>query len=294
MINSIQNYYMYEILEDYHTAETLQEQNEIFSSFCSIIWNCPNNRKITKKNITFCIKPELLSTKIGKVFMPYTSISYLVCPSITQNTDFAYLIRQKVNNIYTNLFDTKICMHKDYLNLLHIPKQLYFQWEASLLLKNNWSLTPEELTYTLEHAMKQAATLKETLSKQKMKLDWKQYQKIVEKFFQKLFHNYISLDEYQDNSVLVLETGTWHEDNFCISYFCNGLNGYFKNYQKKYYGLYNANSNRNRDTLYARCLCGNLFLQNKQRNRKLCDNCRKQAKLEKYKRYNQKRKEHIY
>lgn len=308
-IYNTEDYYMYEILEDYQTAFTEEEQEEIFTSFCSLIWNNPNERNVLTKNITFHIKPELLSTELGQIFSQYSSIPRSVCSSITQNTDFASLIRQKVNNIYTNLFDAAVCTRKDYLELLQTPRRLYYQWEASIYplqtpslkttsptaiseaatdAKSTFSFSPEELADTLQTALYEAAFLKETYGKQKMKLSWQKYQQVVEGFFRKLFRNYTPLDDYQDNETLTIHAGTWHEDNFCISYFCNGLNGYFKNYQKKYYGLYNASSKRN--IQYARCSCGNLFQQNKQHNRKLCDSCREQSRLEKYRRYNEKRK----
>lgn len=317
-IYNAKDYYMYEILEDYQAAATSEEQKEIFTSFCSLIWNNPNERKVTEKNITFHIRPELLSTETGQIFAPYTSISHLSCPSTTTDTDFASLVRQKVNNIYTNLFDADICTRKDYLYLLQTPRRLYYQLEASMLPSTisdpetfipsdpaanvpsiqaefseaepfHWPASPNELSHTLQAALTQAESLKETYGKQKMKVSWQDYQQIVEGFFQKLFDNYIPLDGYPNDSMHTLPSGTWHEDNFCISYFCNGLNGYFKNYQKKYYGLYSASSLRK--VQYSRCACGNLFQQNKQRNRRLCDSCREQSRLEKYRRYNRKRME---
>ncbi len=281
--------YLYEILEDYQFATTDAEKEEIFSSFCQKIWEHPNQRTITEKPITFRIKPTLLKTEIGEVFSNYTSIPRNVCPSTTKNTGFASLIRQKLNNIYTYFFDENICSRKEYLDLLRLPKKLYFQWESFLGKgEPEWILSPKELSNTLEQAMADAKRLKETCAREKMKLSWEEYKQVAEGYFRRLFEHYQPLEEYQTDHALVLQTGTWNEDNFCISYFCSGLHGYFKNYQKSYYGLYNANSRRK--TSYSRCACGNLFLQNRQRNRRLCDTCRKQSRSQSYSRYNEKRK----
>ena len=87
-------------------------------------------------------------------------------------------------------------------------------------------------------------------------------------FTRALVDHYKPLEEYQNRKELAVYDGAWEEDHFCIRYFCRGLEGYIKSYQKKYYGLYNVNSHG--AITYGRCACGNLFLQNKRRNRRLC------------------------
>ncbi len=282
------NVYMYEILEDYQLAGTDAEREEIFSSFCQMIWENPNQRTITDKPLTFHIQPDLLATETGQIFSAYTSISRTVCLSHTNDKDFASLIRQKINNIYTRYFDGNICRNKDYLDLLRVPKKLYFQWlSASRKKDGSWNMSPQELSRTLENAMAQAQLLKEARKRETMNVSWNEFQQTAEHYFRRLFEHYKPLDEFQDSQNLMIYASGWMEDNFCVSYFCRGLDGYFRNYQKKYYGLYNINSRRG--ITYGRCACGRLFLQNKQRNRRLCDNCRKESRRQSYSRYNQKR-----
>ncbi|MEY8390203.1 hypothetical protein D3Z36_10395 [Lachnospiraceae bacterium] len=280
--------YMYEILEDYQFSETDEEREEIFSSFCRLIWENPNQRTIVNRPVTFRIRADLLATEIGRIFSAYASLPRTVCPSVTREQDFASLIRQKVNNIYTHYFDETICRNKDYIKMLMLPKKLYFQW-LSAVQKNDqsWTFSPQELSRTLEDAMTQAQLIKETCARQTMSLSWEDFQVVAESYFRKLFEHYQPLDEFQNRQKITVYAGDWLEDNFCIRYFCHGLEGYFRNYQKKYYGLYNVNSRRG--ISYERCSCGNLFLQNKKRNRKLCDNCRKNARRQSYQCYNQKR-----
>ncbi|MCI8485218.1 MAG: hypothetical protein HFH41_12915 [Lachnospiraceae bacterium] len=283
-----QDYYMYEILEDYQAAADSEQKEEIFSAFCSLIWNHPNQRKISQKTFAFQIEPALLDTDIGRVFASYSALSCPVCSSTTDQTDFASLIRQKVNNIYTNLFDDRICTRKVYLDLLRLPKKLYFQWKKSLITEPaDWTMTAQELSLTLQRAVEESCRLKEIYGRQKMKLEWNEFCMVTEGFLRRLFHNYTPLDLYSSGRPSVIRADTWQEDNFCIRYFCSGLNGYFKNYQKKYYGL--SNTGGKKKVPYSRCACGNLFQQNRQHNRRLCDACREKARLEKYRRYNQKR-----
>ncbi len=282
------NVYMYEILEDYQYAETDAEREEIFSSFCRLIWENPNQRTIISRPVTFRISPDLLTTEIGQIFSSYTSLPCTVCLSLTGSRDFASLIRQKVNNIYTRYFDKTICRKKDYIDLLNLPKKLYFQW-LSAVQKNNpsWTASPQELSRTLENAVAQAELIKEISARETMTLSWEEFQQVTECYFRKLFDHYQPLDEFQNSQNLIVYASDWNEDNFCVGYFCRGLEGYFRNYQKKYYGLYNVNSRRG--ITYGRCSCGNLFLQNRQHNRRLCDSCRKSARRQSYQRYNRKR-----
>lgn len=280
--------YMYEILEDYQLAESNAQKEELFASFCQMIWESPNQRTIVDKPITFRVKRRLLGTELGQIFSSYSSISHPVCPTSTKNTDFASLIRQKLNNLYTRYFDDTVCCRKEYLNLLRYPKKLYFQWETSLRDETvPWTFSPQALATHLEEHLAKAQQLKETYARETMQLSWHEFQNVAESYFRRLFEHYKPLDEYQNSQELTLYAGAWNEDNFCIRYFCRGLDGYFKNFQKTYYGLYNANSRRG--VTYGRCTCGNLFLQNRQHNRKLCDNCRKQSRIHSYSRYNQKR-----
>lgn len=282
------NVFLYELLEDYQFAETEAEREEIFCSFCRLLWDNPNKRIVLEKPITFRIKPKLLATETGQIFAAYASICRSYSPSVTESRDFASLIRQKLNNIYTYYFDKDVCCNKEYLDLLRLPKKLYLQWQSSCRTKDaSWTLSPQELSLKLEDAMKRARIIKENCARKTMDLDWQEYAKLTEKYFRRMFDHYKPLEEYQNRKELAVYDGAWEEDHFCIRYFCRGLEGYIKSYQKKYYGLYNVNSHG--AITYGRCACGNLFLQNKRRNRRLCDCCRKQSRNLSYKRYNLKR-----
>ena len=258
----ISGMYLYEILDDYKEAETEDEKDEILNEFMKLIWSSKNKRIINKKYITIKVSDSLLKTDTGKVFDKYSSIEYTYYKSISKQQDFVSLIRQKLNNIYTNLCDGRVCIKKEYMDLIKQPKQMYFRW------KNGEEYDATTLSLQIENILKEAEIVKEKYAKQKMNISWNEYKKIVVPYFKRMFENYIPLDEYEDKTVLTIDIDMWHEDNFAVAYLCKGIDGYMKNYQKEYYGL----PDNSRKT-YNRCKCGGMFIQNKQNNRFKCDTC---------------------
>ncbi|WP_143322616.1 hypothetical protein [Clostridium sp. HBUAS56010] len=151
------------------------------------------------------------------------------------------------------------------MKLIKTPKTLYFRW-----LKGE-QYEPQYLIETIDEAMEMAEKLKKKYQLEKLNLSWEDYKKLIEKYFFKIFDNCICLDDYEDKTKIVVQTEAWHEDNFYISYFCKTLDGYMRNYQKEYYGLYVAGSKDN--YILKRCSkCGSLFNQ-KSNNQKLCKKC---------------------
>ena len=266
-VYNTQDLYMYEILADYKNANSIEEKNEIFNEFCNLIWSSNNDRRVYKKDITFKINDSVLPDTIGQILKKWTSITYMGYKRSSKETDFVSLIRQKINNIYTNMFDTRVVLNKEYMDLVKTPKNLYYQW------KNGRAFTESELTEIIDNAISGSIKIKEKYVKQKMKLKWKNYKMEVEKCFRKCFDNYKSLDDYENGNYITLYVDTWCEDNFYIKYFCKSLNGYFKDYQKEYYDV------KKRDKK-SRCLkCGSLFKQ-EYCNQKLCNECSKYHPIE--------------
>jgi len=256
--------YLYEILDDYREADD-KKKKKIFKSFCSSIWSCDNKRRVFNRDIKFSVDSRYLKTEIGEIFNSWSSISYITYKSMSKELDYASLIRQKVNNIYCIMFDKDVCQRKDYMKLIKTPKTLYFRW-----IKGE-EYESEALTNTIDDAMSQAVSLKEKYSMQKLDLSWIEYKSLIETCFLRIFNNCIGLDDYEDKSKITVQTEVWHEDNFYISYFCKMLDGYLRNYQKKYYGLYVPGS-RNKYILKRCTKCGSLYNQ-KKRNQKLCQKC---------------------
>lgn len=278
------NKYMYEILDDYKCETDITLKNDIFKAFCSAIWESKNKRRVYKKDIKFNVRSDLINTEIGQIFNTWSIITYTGYKPRTTDTDFVSLIRQKVNNIYTNMFDSRVILKKEYMDLIKTPKNLYYRWTKG----DNF--IAEELTKIIDNAISNSILAKEKIAKEKMNLSWNEYKKLVEKYFRKMFDNFIPLDDYEKENEMVLSIDTWCEDNYCIKYFCKGLNGYFKNYQKEYYGLYVPSVGKDNST-FKRCKsCSRLFKQNAH-NQINCKDCQKELRTIYYRENKRKQRE---
>ena len=268
--------YLYEIIDDYKHSNSDEEKNDIFKSFCSSIWSCDNKRRTYTKTIRFSVRKDLLNTDIGQVFDVWSEVEYKGYKSMSKETDWCSLIRQKVNNLYTRYFDEEIILKKDYMSLLNTPKRLYYQWIDGM------ETDADELTTIIDDAIDEAEKLKEKYQKQKMKLSWSDYKKIVEGFFQRCFDNCKLIEDYEKDSKYCSIYDFMNEDNFYIKYFCKSLEGEMFKYEKRYYKLPQTSRNG-----YKRCKICNGLIEKTNNRVMYCETCRKIKQKEwdlKYKR----------
>ena len=108
-IYSCDDTYLYEIIEDYKSAN-FSKKDEIFTNFCDSIWHSENKRRTYKKHITFSVAPNILNTEIGQVFDIWSSVEYRYYKVMTKNGDWQSIIRQKINNLYTRYFDKNVIL----------------------------------------------------------------------------------------------------------------------------------------------------------------------------------------
>lgn len=274
--------YLYEIIDNYKDADSTEEKNEIFNSFCSSVWGSKNKRRVYTKTIRFKVRADLLESEIGQIFNTWSEVEYIGYKAMSSDTDWSNLIRQKINNLYTRYFDEQVILKKDYMNLLKTPYNLYYRWLKGTEFNAN------ELTNILEDSIYKADELKSIYQKQKMKLSWSEYKKVIEEFLRRAFDNCKLIEDYENESLTnkyIYNFAT--EDNFYVSYICKSLEGEMLKWQKEYYGL-----QRGRNKQYKRCKeCGALI--EKTGNRlQYCSNCKRKMELERYKKYNKKRNNH--
>lgn len=274
--------YLYEIIDNYKDTDLTEEKNEIFNSFCSSVWGSKNKRRVYTKTIRFKVRADLLESEIGQIFNTWSEVEYIGYKAMSSDTDWSNLIRQKINNLYTRYFDEQVILKKDYMNLLKTPYNLYYRWLKGTEFNAN------ELTNILEDSIYKADELKVAYQKQKMKLSWNEYKKVVEEFLRRAFDNCKLIEDYENESLTnkyIYNFAT--EDNFYVSYICKSLEGEMLKWQKKYYGL-----QRGRNKQYKRCKeCGALI--EKTNNRlQYCGDCKRKMELERYKKYNKKRNNH--
>lgn len=259
------NDYLYEIIDDYKNAKTTEERNEAFNSFCSSVWGSKNKRRVYNKQIKFKVRNDLLESDIGQIFNTWSEVDYIGYKAMSKDFDWASLIRQKVNNLYTRYCDKEVILNKDYMELLRTPKNLYFRWTKGFELNAN------ELTSLIEDSIYKAANLKTYYQKQKMQLSWTEYKRIIEGFFEKIFSNCQLIEDYESHNLqnqFIYELAT--EDNLYVKYICKSLESYMRNYQKEYYDL-----KRGRNKKYKRCKeCGGL-IENTGNKKMYCAECAK-------------------
>lgn len=262
VIYECENLFLYEIIEDYKEAKTDEEKDDIFRSFCSSIWSSDNKRRIYKKSVRFNVRKDLLQTELGQVFDTWSDIEYTYYKSMTKDENWRFIIRQKVNNIYTRYFDKEVILGKEYMSLLKVPKKLYYQWISGI------DMETATVTGIIDDAIDNAEKVKLRLQKEKMSLSWNEYKKFVEDFLMRCFNNCRLIAEYEDNTKINTRLDFLTEDHFYVSYICRTLEGYFKNYQKEYYGVRRGHGN-----IYSRCKqCGSI-IEKTGNKRMYCNKC---------------------
>ena len=246
------------------------------------MWSSKNKRRTYTKTIKFKVRSDLLESEIGQIFDAWSVVEYTGYKAMTNDTDWCSLIRQKINNLYTRYFDEEVILKRDYMNLLKTPYNLYYRWIKGV------EMNADELTTIIDNSIHEAAELKSMYQKQKMKLSWNEYKKIIEEFLLRTLNNCKLIEDYENENLTnkyIYDFTT--EDNFYIKYICKSLEGEMMMWQKEYYGL-----KRGRNKRYKRCKeCGDLIENNHNRTQ-YCEDCKRKMELERYKKYNKKRNNH--
>lgn len=267
--------YLYEIIDDYKHCVSDEEKSDIFKSFCSSIWSSENKRRVHTKTIRFSVRKDLLETDIGQVFDVWSEVEYKGYKAMSKETDWCSLIRQKINNLYTRYFDKEVILNRDYMSLLNTPKKLYYQWIDGM------EMDADELTIIIDDAIDDAEKLRVKYQKQKMKLSWNDYKKVIEGFLQRCFDNCKLIEDFEKESKYCSIYDFMNEDNFYIKYFCDRLEGNMLDYQKKYYGLkYSSRKG------YKRCKCCGCLIENTGNKKMYCDDCATKIRSNKRIQYN--------
>lgn len=204
-----------------------------------------------------------MESEVGQIFNAWSEIDYIGYKSMTKDTDWCSLIRQKINNLYTRYFDKDVILKKDYMDLLKTPYNLYYRWIKGVEINTN------ELLNIIEDAIYKANELKIVYQKQKMELSWDEYKDVIEEFLLKIFKNCKPIEDYEVENLTnkyIYELAS--EDNSYIKCFCDSLEGEMLKWQKKYYGVRDHKK-------YKRCKeCGALI--EKTNNRVIyCKQCAK-------------------
>lgn len=252
--------YLYEIIEDYKSAKSQEEKDEIFNSFCSSIWSSGNKRRTYTKTINFNVRKDLLDTELGQVFNMWSEIEYKYYKSMTKDEDWCSFIRQKINNIYIRYFDKEVILGKPYMDLIKTPKRLYYEWISGI------DMDADTVTDLIDDAIDESEKVKKRLQMEKMSLSWNDYKKVIEGFLHKCFENCKLIEEYEDKKTISNRFNFITEDHFYVGYISRCLDGEIRKWQKKYYNV------RDHQKLKRCKQCGN-FIENTGNKKMYCEVC---------------------
>lgn len=269
---------LYELIEEYKEVSTIEEKDKVFKEFCSYIWSSDNRRYVYKKSLHFRVRDDLLNTNIGKIFDMWSDIEYYSYRRITKDENWYCIIRQKINNIYSLYFDKRIITHRDYMNKLDKPKRMYYAWISGV------SMDADYVTDVIDKAMSDAHKLKVQHQKEKMELSWTEYKKLIESFMRKCFDRIKLTEDYEKDHPIILKSNLIDDDHVYVKYINTCIYGEIRKWQKKYYGIRDHKK-------YRRCTsCGCLYEASEHDySSKFCPACRRQRRLNGYKKYNKKR-----
>lgn len=253
---------MYEIIEEYKEVKTDEEREVIFKSFCNAIWSCDHKRRVITKTLKFAVHKDLLETDIGKIFDMWSEVEYKSYNPMSNKSDWYSIIRQKINNIYTRYFDKEVILNKEYMDLLNVPKRLYYRWI------NGEEMDEKIVTDMIDYAISDSIDMKKKYQMQKMVMSWEEYKKLIEKFLSGIIVRCKLIDEYENKSksksIKIYDCN--NEDRMYTSYFCKSLEGEMMKWQKKYYGVREHKK-------YKRCkICG-AIIENTGNKKMYCTDC---------------------
>lgn len=253
-----------EILEDYQEFN----EDEALDEFIKLLWNSNYGCRTYSKSYTFKLQPELLGNneELTKLFEPYQIIKIKHAVSYYKNKPNPIdMIRIHINNMYMYLTNQEVYLSKEYFNYKIRPKKLYFKTIEQI--KNGEVVNIDEIRNQLLDLEKKTEELRLRDVEKKIELSFKEYKKIINGYIYKIFNNYKSPFEYEQENGWELNVthDAWHEDNYIVKYFCKSLTGYMKNYKKYINFIYEKECK----------ICEMLFLPNSN-SQVYCEKCVKE------------------
>jgi Rad3-related DNA helicase len=253
-----------QLLEEYQESGN---KKEILNRFLNKLWGSKYKYKKYKKYYKYKVNSGLLNNRqdLIDLFNKYNQIEYTVCKSFYSNSKINSVdyIRIHINNMYGYLFDKDVYYTNKHYNLLLTPKKEYFKVVDAL--KNGGNVEYEKVKFKIDKAFQEAETIKNQSIGKKHDMQFNQYKELINSYIQRIFDNYISIEEYEKKHgwELNVKIDGWHEDNYVIKYFCKSLTGYMRNYIRNL---------QPREIKKKNCIiCGvEIFGSNR---KKYCDDC---------------------
>ena len=280
-----------EILEDYKDGDD-ELKKDILIDFKKKLWSSKCKFKKYTKKYSFTIDENIIHRQdLKDLLNKYNSIEYTVNKSIYKSKmNSVDYIKVHINNLYGVKFDNNVYLNKEYYNYLLTPKKEYFKI-INFIKKggDENKINIEDISKTIIENLELAKKEKIKSINRKCNLKWTEYKKLINTYIERIFNNFIPLEEYEDDDWEIdnVIIDGWNEDNYIISYICTSLGGYIKTYCRKMQGI-------NQRKKYKFCdNCGKPIEKTNGR-KKYCSTCAKEIWYEKHKEivnwYEKKRK----
>ncbi|MVP00808.1 hypothetical protein [Paenibacillus lutrae] len=262
--------FLSELLEDYKESD---EQRAILQAFVDRVWKSKCSSKKYERYYSFQICSASLDNRedLIQLFTSYNRISYTVFKSYyTQKIEPVDQIRIHLNNVYAFLCDPEVYYPKEYYSLLLTPKREYFKTVSQI--KNGEKVEAPPIQAAIAQALEQAMNIRKQSIENKANLSWSEYKKIINSYIERIFSNYIPVEDYEKKHGWELRAPVdwWSEDHYAIKYMCTCITGYMRNYVR------DRKPKAVKEKLCS--LCKESFFY-KSSKRLYCDSCKKQKQL---------------
>ena len=259
----LQNIPMYEIIEDYAFLDNQTVKNEIFENFCEAIWKGNGRKRITEKNMTFKVKRSLEGTPEGELFKKYSHVPYYTYQKLSESNKWHELLLRKILNLYVVYCDKSYISSKKYLKLVKEPQSFYYSY-----ISGDKKLRYKHLVNLFEDWEVKIEKEKQNILNRKIDISWYEFKPIIENFLRRIFDNCVLLENYNKRN---LELYDKPEDCYYVKYFAKSLEGYLKNWQKRYFNV------RQHKKIGVCVDCG-VLIERTNNSKKFCTDCAKKRK----------------
>lgn len=220
---------LYEIIEEYSFIENPNVKKQIFENFCKAIWKGNGRKRIYTKEMTFTIAPAIQNTREGKLFEKYSHVPYTTYQRVSESKLWYEILLRKILNLYVVYCDKEYIYSNSLSQLIKEPRNYYYAYVSR---KKSITYSQLERLFTdWEVNMKKE---KEKVLNRKIDITWVEFKAIVEKFLKKAFDNCVLLENYNKRTLQLYDKP---EDCYYVKYFSKSVDGYVRNWQKRYFNV---------------------------------------------------------
>lgn len=293
--------------DTYYESNNADEKKRLRKLFSKHLWKSIPYKK-GYRSFRFDVVDTLIDNEeVAELFRKHQRIKYQVLKSRYDINKLSKLdlVRARINSNYGKYCDKDVYLDKDYYKHLAHIRNIYFNY-----IDGKYE-SVEDVKNEVNNTYNKAMQLKEVAESGKLKMSWDEYQELIEGWLDRIFENYIPVDEnpnidWEDNMIW-----DWDEDNCILCYINSSLNGYLKNYirdtnklkekiciqcgatiiqaktNQKYCNECKSLKKKKNDICCAEC---GVKIENPKPRQRFCELCRKEKDKQRHRRYNKTRK----